>query len=75
MAPTSWAWIEVGLALLKNWGLASFWRPAKKKVTPRNSRSGSSNHPVGTVPSGRVTDHMLGPSRPDARSFGPAVVP
>ena len=28
LAPTSWAWMEMGLAAWKNWGLASFWRPA-----------------------------------------------
>ena len=39
-APTSWAWIEIGLELSKNWGLASFCRPAKRKVTPRKSRRG-----------------------------------
>ncbi len=64
-APTSWAWIEDGLELLRKSGLANFWIPAKRKVTPRNTRSGISSHPVATVPSGRFSDHMesvAGPS-------------
>ena len=27
-APTSWAWIDVGLVVSRNCGLANFWRPA-----------------------------------------------
>ncbi len=27
-APTSWAWMEIGLALFKKLGLANFWSPA-----------------------------------------------
>ncbi len=57
-APASWAWIEAGLELRKKAGLASFWRPAKRKVTPRKSRRGMSTHPVATVPSERCTVHM-----------------
>ena len=70
-APTSWAWIEVGLAFSRNWGLASFWSPAKRKVTPRKSRSGRRNHPVATVPSGLVTDHMFAGGRPLSGVTGP----
>ena len=70
-APTSWAWIEVGLAFLRNWGLASFWSPAKRKVTPRKSRRGRRTQPVATVPSGRVTDHMLAGDRPLSGVTGP----
>src|SRR5665213_1545626 len=50
--------MEAGLELLKNWGLASFWRPAKRNVTPRNRRRGISTQPVTTVPSGCRMVHM-----------------
>ncbi len=34
----------MGLAALKKFGLANFWRPAKEKVTPRKIRNGSRAH-------------------------------
>src|SRR6516162_4390602 len=34
-----------GLFALKKLGFASFWRPAKQKVKPKNARSGRSAHP------------------------------
>ena len=43
-AAMSWAWIELGLWALRKLGLASFCRPAKRKVAPRKTRSGSSAH-------------------------------
>src|ERR1700678_1705856 len=56
--PTSWAWIEMGLEFLRKLGLASFWRPAYRKVTPRNRRSGMRTQPVTREPSGRWIAHM-----------------
>src|SRR5664280_1997808 len=40
----SCAWIEIGLADRKKFGLASFCRPAYTKVTPRKRRSGRRAH-------------------------------
>ena len=31
---------------MKKFGLASFWRPAKQNVKPRNARSGRRAHPL-----------------------------
>ncbi len=42
----NWAWMLAGLLGSKKFGLASFCIPAKRKVTPRKSRSGSSAHPA-----------------------------
>jgi hypothetical protein len=44
-AAASWDWIEAGSAASKNFGLASFCRPAKQNVNPRKARSGSSTRP------------------------------
>ena len=44
-AAASWDWIEAGSAASKNRGLASFCRPAKQNVNPRNARSGSKARP------------------------------
>jgi hypothetical protein len=38
------AWIDAGELALKKSGLASFWSPAKRKVTPKKARRGSSDH-------------------------------
>ncbi len=61
-APMSWAWMEMGLEERKKSGLASFWSPAKRKVTPRKSRSGSRYQPVAILPSGPRRLHMEVPS-------------
>src|ERR1700722_16232018 len=45
-AEASWDWIDVGFEASKKPGLASFWRPAKTKVPPRKSRSGSNAQPA-----------------------------
>ncbi len=47
----------MGLLLLKNSGLASFWSPAKRKVTPRNSRRGMSTQPAFLITSGGGRHH------------------
>ena len=48
----------------KKSGLASFWSPAKRKVTPRKSRRGTRNHPVAMVPSGLRSAHKSTGSGP-----------
>ncbi len=42
----SWAWMPDGFWGLKKLGLASFCRPAKRKVTPRKARSGRMAQPA-----------------------------
>ena len=56
-APTSWEWMEIGLEERRKSGLASFWHPANRKVTPRKRRRGRRYHPVAMEPSGRRTRH------------------
>src|SRR5580658_6986385 len=59
----SWDWMEVGLFLSKNPGLASFWRPAKVKVTPRKARNGSRAQPAEVDDGGEPTRRrQAGPS-------------
>ena len=58
-APAIWAWMEPGAEVRKKSGLASFCSPAKRKVAPRKSRSGSRYHPGAIDPSGPRTCHMV----------------
>jgi hypothetical protein len=45
MDAISWAWMPDGLLALKKFGFASFCKPAKQKVKPRNARRGRRAHP------------------------------
>ena len=58
LAPSSCAWMEIRLEARKKIGLASFWSPANRKVTPRKRRRGSTYHPAATEPSVPRTPHV-----------------
>src|SRR5271166_3442118 len=48
----------MGLEARKKSGLASFWSPANRNVTPRNRRSGIRYQPAAMVPSEPRSCHM-----------------
>ena len=48
----SCAWMLDGLLASRKLGLASFWSPANKNVTPMKTRSGSRAHPASAQPRG-----------------------